>query len=631
MDMNTNEKLELLKKAKDAYYNSGEEILTDLEYDQLEEELGLENQTEIGSHSINYTIKHPYIMGSLSKVQIKEENKTIDWNKFYSEILKYVGTNTPIIVTPKYDGCSFETIVENGKIISISTRGDGEYGKDIYNHLINKFNQTHTQIKNILTNTIDTTGTYTLRGEVLVNKNKFQNSKFIDQFANPRSFVSATLNRDFDKDDKELNDMIELLDIVIYDIRKKDNKTNTFIDQDWVGYVMNYLPTFNVLLTMKEPSDLERLYNKFEKHRQNCEYALDGFVIKPLSAYRENNLTRIRPKDCVAVKFLPMIQETEIVDIEWSYKKTNELRPVIIVNPVDMDGKIITRASAHNYGYLIDNKISIGTKVQLSLAGDIIPFIYKVTDTSKYDVNKLNLPTDTVFEQDGCHLYKKLTQNEFNKMKFIASANVLQIPHVGPATAEAIFNALQGILPEKDNLLYLMGESVLNRLFLELGGGKSAQNIVDSMRDFKKKITLVDIIKSFCYTGCGEVASELCARIISGLTYDTTGINFEAYQWALSPDSVKYLNVIRLQEALNVPFLTENKEKNDIINVILTGSPGDCTNFKTKTEWLNAHPQYKETTKWNECAILFTGDINSTSSKIKKAQKLNIEIKLYEN
>jgi NAD-dependent DNA ligase len=102
--------------------------------------------------------------------------------------------------------------------------------------------------------------------------------------------------------------MIELLDIVIYDIRKKDNKTNTFIDQDWVGYVMNYLPTFNVLLTMKEPSDLERLYNKFEKHRQNCEYALDGFVIKPLSAYRENNLTRIRPKDCVAVKFLPMIQ-----------------------------------------------------------------------------------------------------------------------------------------------------------------------------------------------------------------------------------------------------------------------------------------------------------------------------------
>jgi DNA ligase (NAD+) len=631
MDMNTNEKLELLKKAKDAYYNSGEEILSDLEYDQLEEELGLENQTEIGSHSINYTIKHPYIMGSLSKVQIKEENKTIDWNKFYSEILKYVGTNTPLIVTPKYDGCSFETIVENSKIISISTRGDGEYGKDIYNHLINKFNQTHTQIKNILTNTIDTTGTYTLRGEVLVNKNKFQNSKFIDQFANPRSFVSATLNRDFDKDDKELHDMIELLDIVIYDIRKKDNKTNTFIDQDWVGYVMNYLPTFNVLLTIKEPSDLERLYNKFEKHRQNCEYALDGFVIKPLSAYRENNLTRIRPKDCVAVKFLPMIQETEIVDIEWSYKKTNELRPVIIVNPVDMDGKIITRASAHNYGYLIDNKISIGTKVQLSLAGDIIPFIYKVTDTSKYDVNKLNLPTDTVFEQDGCHLYKKLTQNEFNKMKFIASANVLQIPHVGPATAEAIFNALQGILPEKDNLLYLMGESVLNRLFLELGGGKSAQNIVDSMRDFKKKITLVDIIKSFCYTGCGEVASELCARIISGLPYDTTGINFEAYQWALSPDSVKYLNVIRLQEALNVPFLTENKEKNDIINVILTGSPGDCTNFKTKTEWLNAHPQYKETTKWNECAILFTGDINSTSSKIKKAQKLNIEIKLYEN
>ena len=630
MDMNTNEKLKLLNSAKDAYYNSGKEILTDLEYDQLEEELGLENQTEIGSHSINYTIKHPYVMGSLSKVQIKEENKTIDWNKFYSEILKYVGVNTPLIITPKYDGCSFETIVENSKIISISTRGDGEYGKDIYNHLINKFNSTHTQIKNILTNTIDTTGTYTLRGEVLVNKNKFQNSIFIDQFANPRSFVSATLNRDFDKDDKELHDMIELLDIVIYDIRRKDEKTNIFIDQDWNEYTMNYLPSFHVLSTLKDSRDLEVLYKSFENHRQNCEYALDGFVIKPISTYRENNLTRTRPKDCVAVKFLPMIQETEIVDIEWSYKKTNELRPVIIVKPVDMDGKIIRRASAHNYGFLLDNKISIGTKVQLSLAGDIIPFIYKVTDTSKYDINKLNLPQNIDLEQEGCHLYKKLSEYEYNKMKFIASANALQIPYVGPATAEVIFSTLENTLQQKDNLLYLMEESVLNRLFLELGGEKSAQNIVDSMRNFKKKITLVDIIKSFCYTGCGEVASELCARIISGLPYDTTGINSEAYEWTFNTNHNKYLNVIHLQEILNVPFLTENKEKNNIIKVILTGSPSDCTNFKTKTEWINAHPQYKETTKWNECAILFTGDINSTSSKIKKAQKLNIEIKLYE-
>lgn len=622
MDMNTNEKLELLKKAKDAYYNSGEEILTDLEYDQLEEELGLENQTEIGSHSINYTIKHPYIMGSLSKVQIKEENHTINWEKYVQEIWKYTGgKDIPLIITPKYDGCSFEALVENFKITQISTRGDGEWGKDIYKHLINKFKKEHTLLLN---------GNYTLRGEVLINKELFRKSEYADKFANPRSFVSGLLNRDFEDNNDEFIYMLSLLDIVIYDIRIKEN--DTYIDHDWINYTIENTPKHCLNnWSIEDGKRLNAIYDLFDHVRKESDYALDGFVIKPIEQYRINNTTKTRPKDCVAVKFLPMIQETEIVDIEWSYKKTNELRPVIIVNPVDMDGKIITRASAHNYGYLIDNKISIGTKVQLSLAGDIIPFIYKVTDTLKYDVNKLNLPTDTVFEQDGCHLYKKLTQNEFNKMKFIASANVLQIPHVGPATAEVIFNALQGILPEKDNLLYLMGESVLNRLFLELGGGKSAQNIVDSMRDFKNKITLVDIIKSFCYTGCGEVASELCARIISGLPYDTTGINFDAYQWALSPNSVKYLNVIRLQEALNVPFLTENKEKNDIINVILTGSPNDCTNFKTKTEWLNAHPQYKETTKWTECEILFTGDLNSTSSKIKKAQKLNIQIKLYEN
>lgn len=621
MDININEKLELLKKAKDAYYNSGEEILTDLEYDQLEEELGLENQTEIGSRSINYTIKHPYVMGSLSKVQIKEENHTINWKKYVQEIWKYTGgKDIPLIITPKYDGCSFEALVENFKITQISTRGDGEWGKDIYKHLINKFNKAHTLLLN---------GNYTLRGEVLINKELFRKSEYADKFANPRSFVSGLLNRDFEDNNEEFIYMLSLLDIVIYDIRIKEN--GTYIDHDWINYTIENTPKHCLNnWSIEDGKRLNAIYDLFDHVRKESDYALDGFVIKPISTYRENNLTRTRPKDCVAVKFLPMIQETEIVDIEWSYKKTNELRPVIIVKPVDMDGKIIRRASAHNYGFLLDNKISIGTKVQLSLAGDIIPFIYKVTDTSKYDINKLNLPQNIDLEQEGCHLYKKLSEYEYNKMKFIASANALQIPYVGPATAEVIFTALESTLQQKDNLLYLMEESVLNRLFLELGGGKSAQNIVDSMRDFKKKITLVDIIKSFCYTGCGEVASELCARIISGLPYDTTGINSEAYEWTFNTNHHKYLNVIQLKEILNVPFLTENKEKNNIIKVILTGSPSDCTNFKTKTEWINAHPQYKETTKWNECAIVFTGDINSTSSKIKKAQKLNIEIKLYE-
>ena len=78
-------------------------------------------------------------MGSLSKVQVKEDkNGNVDWDTVLSNIQKFIGKKHQLILTPKYDGCSFEAIYENGKIKSISTRGDGTFGKDIYQHIYKK-------------------------------------------------------------------------------------------------------------------------------------------------------------------------------------------------------------------------------------------------------------------------------------------------------------------------------------------------------------------------------------------------------------------------------------------------------------------------------------------------------------
>ena len=139
------ENLELYNKAKEAYYN-GAPIMSDIEFDELERSLGLENKSYIGAkHNTSYTIQHPYIMGSLSKVQIKNsEDGSVDWGKFFQEVSTYIyryHERTSVIVTPKYDGCSFEAIISNGEIESISSRGDGNWGKDIKQHLIRKFNK----------------------------------------------------------------------------------------------------------------------------------------------------------------------------------------------------------------------------------------------------------------------------------------------------------------------------------------------------------------------------------------------------------------------------------------------------------------------------------------------------------
>ena len=121
--------LERYYEAKEAYYN-GEPIMTDLEFDELERSLGLENKSEIGArHNPSYTVKHPFIMGSLSKIQIKEnQNGNVIWNDYFAELRRYIkDSNIPCIISPKYDGCSFEAVVVNGMINSISSRGDGEY------------------------------------------------------------------------------------------------------------------------------------------------------------------------------------------------------------------------------------------------------------------------------------------------------------------------------------------------------------------------------------------------------------------------------------------------------------------------------------------------------------------------
>ena len=85
------DKKELYDKAKDAYYN-GEEIMSDLEFDELENELGLENKGYVGTHhQKSYTIKHPFIMGSLSKVQVKEDkNHNINWNELENKIMSFL-------------------------------------------------------------------------------------------------------------------------------------------------------------------------------------------------------------------------------------------------------------------------------------------------------------------------------------------------------------------------------------------------------------------------------------------------------------------------------------------------------------------------------------------------------------
>ena len=626
--------LELYNKAKEAYYN-GTPIMEDFEFDELEKRLGLENKSYVGAKkNPSYTVKHPFIMGSLSKVQIKENSEgKIIFSDYVDDINKYLLRNNAkkFIVTPKFDGCSFEAYISGDEhnVIFVSSRGDGEWGKDLNKHLINKL------LPNINSLNKEIKSDYTFRGEVLIDKTIFKEK--YSEFVNPRSFVSGLLNRDYTT---EIEDMINDLSIVIYDIRVNDN--GNWIDTDWVDYEYPDRPQFYFTIeTLQEPL-LNSLYHQYEEYRnEDCPFALDGIVFKPVARFRENNLTEHRPKDCVAVKFAPQLQETEVVDIKWQLSnKTGEYTPVIIVNPVIMDGKEVTRASAHNYGYILENKISIGTKVILSLAGDIIPFIYKITDTSNFSESNLGMIDFENCNIDGVHLYKKLSKDEIIKNKFLASAQALNIPNIGPAAAEKIFEYVKDQckgdeffdIPERevpDNILLVNGNDIDNAL-----GGKLGLNAKKVFNEYLTKMGIKDIIISCAFPLCGvKVAEQIVKFMIQPGLEDWTSLPSVAYNWVFNNESEEYQKIQKIMNTIGKSIDQEREveiaHQANIVNqipVILTGEPND---YLSKADFLNKHPEYRMTGSWKEVKIVFTNSLDSTTGKMKKAKEKGIEIKLY--
>ncbi len=625
--MSKKEKIELYYKAKEAYYN-GQEIMTDFEFDTLEKELGLENKAEVGAkRNPSYTVKHPFVMGSISKVQIhKGKDGNIDWDKYYAEAFKYFGSN-PTIITPKFDGCSFEVDVDNNIIDSISSRGDGSWGKDLMNHL-SKF---------IPTEYVNLGGHYTLRGEVLVKKQTFLD-KYAERFTNPRSFVSGVLNRDYEANSKEFMEMLNDLSIVIYDYRRFED--GEWIDHEWTELpITNVLPTEYHLNNISNKEDFETIYKIFANYRNICEYALDGIVIKPQVDYRENNTTAHRPKDCVAIKFIPMLEETEVLNITWNLGKTGEYTPIVWVKPVEMDGRMVQKCSGHNLGYLKEKGVTIGAKVIMSLAGDIIPFLYKVT---KENIGgEIPMPTDHEYFEDDIHLMAVLSENDKCYYKFINSVAALNIPTIGGQTAKEIYNYLTSVDmmtaeffgDEEKEIPYNILTVKPEEIFFALGGGKLATNAKKAFTEILNKLTLNDVIKSCNFRFCGGKVTEQVVNYLLNGEADWSHLATEGYSWVFDKNSEQYKEIVTILgylgktiEDFKVQHQESTKTASDQIPVILTGEPN---NYKTKGEFLKLNPQYRNTTSWKECQIVFTNSLDSNTGKMKNARAKGIRIELY--
>ena len=626
-NLSQKEKLDLYNKSKDLYYNGGESPLTDLEFDELEKELGLENEGYVGSKNGKYTIPHPFIMGSLSKVQIKEDdNHNVDWSGFQEKVMTYLRKSMVFgkkkwfyEVTPKYDGCSWEAVIDpNGKLVSVSTRGNGIMGVDIKVWFEEEWKTNYEPyVMDYYKSALDEQSYFFLkylvvRGECLVKKSVFE-EKYSQVFTLPRSFVSGVLGQDWEDSDKQ-KEMRDDLSWVAYDFREV-YENGTIIELGYTKFdelskhTLGNRPDF-IITGGSYNLNLNHLYGIFEKVRQNSEFALDGFVIKPGVNFRLQDGGRTRQEDCVAVKFLPEVVDAELIDVVWNVGKTGEYYPTGILADIILGNKKVNRVSLANYGKIVEEKIGIGSKLKISLAGDIIPYCYQVVTEGTPVV----LPEDSYV--DGVHLMKTLSEKDKTFIKFINSVNVLKPDGIGEKVAEKLIE----IFPT-DNIVDFM-------LFKEkwegkLDDSKSSQNIINAINERQKTLTLPDLIQSMSYENCGEKNSLYLAKVFSGLNPDEKGIPTSIIE--LGKDEKFGFNISYMVKSLGIKLLEE--ESSEKTPVILTGSPKPY--YNTKMDFLANHPQFVETTKFDEAKYLISDSLDSTSSKMEKAKKKGIPIKTY--
>ena len=368
--MNQQELENKLKLAQDAYYNGPEPIMSDLEYDELWDELQAEFPTSellrgVGEDNTDgfAKIRHSIIMGSQNKANTAE-----DMNSFFSRNGK-----GKYLAQYKLDGASVSLTYENGEFVTGASRGDGIEGDDITSNVL--------RMKGLVKRLKDGF-TGTVRGEVLLDRSVKE--KYFPDMKNCRN-AAAGIMKHLDGSD------CDKLTIRVYDAQYLD-KARSFGTQEslqaWLkdnGFIVADYVMFDTD-GMKNPGEsaIDLIRKEFsEELASKREFDIDGIVFKKNEIDLHDIQTEYRPKTMIALKNKYTLAETTIEGIEWCVKN-GTVTPVALVSPCEIDGTIVKRASLANISCMEELGIEIGHKVIITKAGMIIPKILKDLTTGKF-------------------------------------------------------------------------------------------------------------------------------------------------------------------------------------------------------------------------------------------------------
>lgn len=377
-DLTENEYIiDCLKKLDEYYFEESSPLVTDEEYDMIRRFAQAQDPTNpyfigIGSKVRKDAVKLPYNLGSLNEVHAGDLSK---WVK------KWKLENDQVVITDKLDGVSCLLIYTASGILQIAyTRGDGYEGSDITRH-----------IKHLVPIYIeDLNQPLAIRAEVIISKENFLKlqpevkSRSGKEYKNPRNMVSGLLNA-------KQNDSIVYphMNLIGYEIMNIPmSKVVQLQTIDALGFET---PHFKALLG-KHLND-DELSQYHETRRDQSKYEIDGLVIDVDSLILRNEIqpTRDTLNPEYSVKFKirgpqhKQYEETFVTGVEWNVSKHGYIKPVILVEPVNMGGVTISRSTGFNAAYILENKIHPGTKIMVTRKGDVIPYCMGVIEPGPFN------------------------------------------------------------------------------------------------------------------------------------------------------------------------------------------------------------------------------------------------------
>ena len=433
----------------------------------------------------NFTqVAHKYPMLSLGNTY--SESEVTD---FYDRVKKALNEDFEICCELKYDGTSISLTYENGKLVRAVTRGDGEKGDDVTDN-----------VKTIRTIPLVLHGSYPesfeIRGEILMpwevfeELNREKEAREEPLFANPRNAASGTL---------------KLQNSAIVASRKLDAYLYYLLGEELPcdGHYENLQAAagwgFKTSEHMKKAHSLEEVFEYiryWDTERKNLPVATDGIVLKVNSMRQQKNLgfTAKSPRWAIAYKFQAERALTRLNKVTYQVGRTGAVTPVANLDPVQLSGTIVKRASLHNADIIEGLDLHIGDMVYVEKGGEIIP---KITGVDK-DARSMLIGEKVKFITHCPECGSKLIRYEGEaahycpnetscppqikgKIEHFISRKAMNIDGLGPETVDMFYRL--GLIKNTADLYQLTADDIKN---LDRMGEKSAENIIKGIEASKE-------------------------------------------------------------------------------------------------------------------------------------------------